>query len=194
LIVNATFRDHGFQRNVPGTGLDALDALAVVSETEQAGASPGSAQSEIGQGTIIEAPAHAETMTVGIESDEGHEQEVKVPGQCEPTSAGDGLRDAEAVGTHAVAWTETRKPEFSSAPRGVPGSQDGEIASFAACVGQEGAWIEFAVGRPIQCNPSGAKIQAMMPKPLRHSRGVLALLARRKLSTRSSEFTALRLR
>lgn len=72
-------RDHGIKRNIPGHGLDAIDPLAGVRDTDQQGPTPKRTPSQVGQGAIIKAPAHADAATAIIETDQWQEQQIDVP-------------------------------------------------------------------------------------------------------------------
>jgi hypothetical protein len=77
--IDPPFSDNHVGHDVPGTGFDPRDALTIVGDSDQTGTSPSATLSKIGEGPIIEAATHADAMTVGVESNEWHQQEIEIP-------------------------------------------------------------------------------------------------------------------
>jgi hypothetical protein len=55
------------------------------------------AMAQIGEGAVIEAAPHPEAVAVPVESHQGHQEQIEVPGKSDVLATAAWLRDAEAV-------------------------------------------------------------------------------------------------
>jgi len=183
--IDSPFGRHRVQRDVPGLGLNALHPLAFMRNADQARSVPVCALAQEAQGAVIEAAAHAETVAVGIESDQGHQDEVEGPGERQSSLPPGWFRYAEAIGTHRLTRSIAQEPELTV----LAGPQHRQEAASTAADGcfQEGSGVQFAVRGPVGGDPAGAQECGFGPQQSGQSNGVVVLFLRRQPTPRRAQ-------
>lgn len=152
--VNLRFgRDH-VQGHIPGARLECLHPLALVGDTDQERTVPAPVPAQIGEGAVVVAATHSQSVAVGIEADEWDQQQVQGPGKSDTVVAQLGLGNAEAVFFQWTARGILQKPELSA----WMWPEYWKEAAFVAGVGQlqEGEGIDFAVRAPVSADAASA--------------------------------------
>lgn len=94
--------DDGVEGHVPVRDGQLLDVLTVVGKADQAWVR--AAQASKGEGAVVEAAAHTQSIALGIETDQRHEYQIQRPGGQAPCAmramARARLRDGKAIGAH----------------------------------------------------------------------------------------------
>lgn len=109
--IKPRFGDHSVHGDVPGRGGELGDALAFVGNADQAWAAPPAVVQK-GQAAVVVAAAHAEPIELGIEANQGHEDEVELAQGARRPCLGVRLQDAEAIGSQPVAGLVAGKPKL----------------------------------------------------------------------------------
>jgi len=121
-------------------------------QTDQPGPMTGRSV-EKGKGAVVEAPAHAESVTFRRETNQWHQDHVQCPGRHGAGIACARLGNAETVGFELGAIRELKEPE----PIAINRVQNGQVAVLATALGDaaERAWINLAVIGPVKRYTAG---------------------------------------
>lgn len=109
--IKPCFGSHGVHGDVPGCRGKLGDALAFVGNADQAWATPPAVVQK-GQAAVVVAAAHTEPVELGIEANQGHEDEVELAQGAWRPCLGVRLQDAKAIGSQPVAGLVAGKPEL----------------------------------------------------------------------------------
>lgn len=165
---------HAIQRHIPRTGVDCLYSLTLVGEAYQAGALPAAAYPQVGEGAVVESAAHPEAVAVGVESDQGNQEEVQGPGKADASSAEVGLGNAEPVPRQAAVLPALDEPELLIWVCSQHREKDALVPGTSR--GQERCRVDLAVVAAIGADAAGADEQGVPAETTGQGFGMLAAL------------------
>lgn len=143
------------------------------------------------EAAIVEARAHADAVAVGIETHQGHEDEVQALRWCDLAIASAWLKDTEAVAATKRLAAVAHEPEptwrMPAQHRKVP--TIAALASVPEPISDRGR-IELAIGRVIERDAPRRAEQFAAEQALADRLRVRALLARTELAAESAELSA----
>jgi hypothetical protein len=176
------------QGDVPWSHWQPRHTLALVGDADQAGTPPMVPMGEVAQGPIIVAAAHAQPVTVGVESDQGDQQEFKGPGEAQPAIASGRFRDAKAVQAHGVTRAVGKEPK----PRVRVRAQDRELPDLAPGLGQveQGSRVDLAIGGPVDTDPPGPEKGLVSAQAPSKRPRMVTLLGGRQATTQGAQPSA----
>lgn len=146
-------------------------------QTDQSGPPPGSRGLQIGQGAVVVAAAHADTIAGAVESHQRNQDQVEMASRAAVAAAPRRFGNAEAIRSHRLAGDPTHEAKFDAGSVPDASAQDRKIDRFSALAGgvQQGTWIELAVGGPICRDSVGTSITILATKQSSNQMRMLTL-------------------
>ena len=157
---------HLIQWDIPGARSEPGAALARMGQADEAGPAPVVAVAQKREGAVVIAAAHPEAVAVGVEADQGDQEQVERPDRYAPAAPRFG--DAETVGPEPGAGVGADEPESAPASR----AQDRQAAVPAGGIGTGEQWtgVGLAVRGPV--DPDAARAAKPQAGPQHPGQGL----------------------
>ncbi len=155
-----------------------------MSEADQPRSLPVSSVAEEGQAAIVEARPHANPMTLGVESDQWHQNQIQALRGHNLTVSRSGLEDVEAIAPKSRLGVDAHKPEPA---RGVRAQHRQIPTAMPSKSLADGRWIELTRNGKIERDAPCRVCQAAAEEPLTDGLRVLALLALTQGAARAAQ-------